>query len=537
MKTDAPVIIGKYQDGEPAAVDVPALIGSHCCVVANSGGGKSGLLRRLLEVTHGQVQHIVLDAEDEFFTLRQKFAYVIAGGDGGDVPAQIENAGSLALAALQHRFSLIVQLNDLPDRAAFVGAFLAALVNAPKDLWHPVLVVVDEAQRFAPEGSSVDSSAGVRDLLERGRKRGFTALLASNRLAVIDKSVTGNVNNWLLGRVGQSRDRLAVANALGFSPASAEARGLQGLPPRTFWSFGPALSQVPTQFRVADVETTIIRSGQSGIATPPAPEALGKILRELVRAAATEPPAAGTTAPTPAVDRAIRAELDWYYDVLKTLKAEVPLALERLHRADEARVSALAHLEVVLDAICPVELPPSEDAAPPSLPAPDKAAGSANHNLEGLSGPEAKIIVALGFWKSTGEASPRREQVAGVAGYSPNTGNFRAVVGRVVAAGLVGIPQAGRLSLAAGTPFVALSKAQAAGMLCSRLSGPEQKLVNAALATPRAISRSDLAAATGYSANTGNFRALVGALCTLDVLIKPRDGHVALSEWARKILS
>ena len=51
--------------GERTFLDLPALIRSRLLVQANSGGGKSYLLRRLLEQTHGQVQQLVIDVEGE----------------------------------------------------------------------------------------------------------------------------------------------------------------------------------------------------------------------------------------------------------------------------------------------------------------------------------------------------------------------------------------------------------------------------------------------------------------------------------------
>lgn len=279
--------LGCTDAGDPLSLDLDKLVGSHACIVANSGGGKSGLIRRLLEVTHGRVPHVVLDIEDEFYTLRERFDYVIAGGDGCDVAANVEGAEGLALAALTHGFSLIVQLNDLgPVAPDFVGRFLSALVGAPRALWRPLLVVLDEAQRFAPQDKTTAATAGVKALTAQGRKRGFTAVLASQRIAKIDADVRGDCNNWLLGRVGQSLDRRTMADALGFAPSSDEARGLQGLPDRSFWGFGPAIAREPVLFRVADVETTPVKPGQAKLPTPPPPEALRAILEGIAAATA-----------------------------------------------------------------------------------------------------------------------------------------------------------------------------------------------------------------------------------------------------------
>lgn len=277
-----PHVLGADADQGDFTLDLGRLIGAHAGIVANSGGGKSGLVRKLLEATHGEVQHIVLDAEDEFYTLRERYEYVIAGGDGGDVPASVGNAESLAIGALTHGFSLIVQLNDLgPDGAAeFIGRFLSAMVDAPRDLWHPVVVVVDEAQRFIPRTTRTEATEGVKKLVFQGRKRGFTALLAGTKFTELDPAVRGMVNNWMLGRVGQAVDRNTMAEQLGFTAKEGRER-LRGMESRQFWALGPALSREPVQFTVADVETTPIHAGQAKVPTPPAPEALRDILQGL----------------------------------------------------------------------------------------------------------------------------------------------------------------------------------------------------------------------------------------------------------------
>ncbi len=67
-------------------IDLPTLLDTKLLVQANSGGGKSWLLRRLLEQSHSKVQQIVIDLEGEFATLREKYDYVLAGKEG-DTPA------------------------------------------------------------------------------------------------------------------------------------------------------------------------------------------------------------------------------------------------------------------------------------------------------------------------------------------------------------------------------------------------------------------------------------------------------------------
>lgn len=316
--------LGSFSDGGYADLNLQRLIGGHAVILANAGGGKSYLIRKLLETTHGYIQQVVLDPEDEFYTLRETGNYLIAGGEDGDCPAKPENAKALAMAVLEHNLSVIVQLNDLhvDEQQEFIATFLDTLIGAPKTLWRPMMMVLDEVHRFAPQEGWAASSAAVKDLTARGRKRGLTAILATQRLAKVDKNVTGDVNNWWMGRVGQSTDRRVVADALGFKPTGVEARGLATLAPGDFWAFGPAISPEARLMHVGKVQTTHIQAGQARTATAPPPKALKGILADLAKAAEkpveasagdagpdapanAAPPAGG---PSPEEVAAIRAE-------------------------------------------------------------------------------------------------------------------------------------------------------------------------------------------------------------------------------------
>lgn len=314
--------LGRFEDGAALDLDIDKLVGTHLCIQGNSGAGKSGAIRRLLEATHGRVQHIVLDVEDEFYTLREKFDYLIAGGDNGDCAANVNNAAALAIMLLETGFSAVVQINELhiEERREFIALFLDALIGAPKALWHPALVVLDEAQMYAPQVGTEASSAAVVSLMTLGRKRGFTGVLATPRISSISKDATGPVNNWLMGRVGQPTDRRTTADALGFRANSDEARGLMKLTTRSFWAFGPALSLEPQLLRIEDAETTVIRAGMAAVPTPPAPAAMQKLLAQL-NAAAKAAEAAPATPKVPTSGSGVKPPPD-AAAAIATAKAE-----------------------------------------------------------------------------------------------------------------------------------------------------------------------------------------------------------------------
>src|SRR6266567_2182058 len=106
-------------------IDLPTLLKTRLLVQANSGGGKSWLIRRILEQSQGKVQQIVIDLEGEFATLREKYDYVLAGKDG-DTPAEPRSAHLLAKRLLELNVSAIIDLYELhyQDRKQFVRLFL-----------------------------------------------------------------------------------------------------------------------------------------------------------------------------------------------------------------------------------------------------------------------------------------------------------------------------------------------------------------------------------------------------------------------------
>jgi DNA helicase HerA-like ATPase len=144
----ASVIIGEQQTGKPLQIDIEELLATRLLVQGNSGSGKSHLLRRLLEESAALVQQVVIDPEGDFVTLAEPFGHIVVDG------AAYSNNDLIRLAnrVRQHRASVILALDGLEIEAQMrcAATFLNTLFDAPRDQWYPALVVVDEAQMFAP---------------------------------------------------------------------------------------------------------------------------------------------------------------------------------------------------------------------------------------------------------------------------------------------------------------------------------------------------------------------------------------------------
>ena len=92
---------------------------------------------------------------------------------------------------------------------------------------------------ISPTFGMTESSEALTLLATAGRKRGFGAMFATQRLSQISKDVLGQCPNRIIGRVDQGLDRRAAADTLGFAPSGAEARALMQLAYQ-FWIVGPA---------------------------------------------------------------------------------------------------------------------------------------------------------------------------------------------------------------------------------------------------------------------------------------------------------
>jgi hypothetical protein len=264
------IILGQKPDEHKVPVDLERLIETRLLLQANSGGGKSWALRRILEQTQGHVQQIVIDVEDEFSTLREKFDYVLAGSAGSDCPADVKSAALLARRLLELNVSAIINIFELKahDRIRFVRLFLDSLINLPRELWRPVLIVIDEAHIFCPQHGEAESASGVIDLMTRGRKRGFCGILATQRISKLHKDAAAEANNKLIGRSALDVDMKRSADELGFTGREDQAK-LRSLKPGEFFCFGPAISETIERIIVGDIQTTHPRIGQRNALPPP----------------------------------------------------------------------------------------------------------------------------------------------------------------------------------------------------------------------------------------------------------------------------
>lgn len=275
------VRIGRFYSGAAesigvhAELDIERLVESRAFIQASSGFGKSYLLAELIEATHGYIQQFIIDPEGEFAPLRRDHDFVIAAAHGGDAIAHPRTAALLATRLLETKASAILDIYDVKprERHEFVRNFLTAMMEARKELWHPVLVFLDEAHLFCPEKGMGESEAtdAVIDLAGRGRKRGFTLVAATQRIGKFNKSALAELHNKFIGYASLDTDVKRAAFELGRTPKDA-LEDFRKLKPGDFYAFGPALHvPAPCLFKGTLPQTKLPKAGHRKLVAPPKP--------------------------------------------------------------------------------------------------------------------------------------------------------------------------------------------------------------------------------------------------------------------------
>jgi hypothetical protein len=270
------VDLGLDDRGTPVPMDLEELLATRLLVQGNSGSGKSHLLRRLLERSAGHVQQVVIDPEGDFVTLKERYGHVVIEAADYAVP----EIARIATRLREHRASVVLSLEGLEAEGQMrcAAAFLQALFDAPREHWYPALVVVDEAQLFAPvTGGEVAeevrraSLSAMTNLMCRGRKRGLAGVIATQRLAKLAKNVAAEASNFLMGRTFLDIDMARAADLLGMERRQADQ--IRDLARGTFLALGPAVSRRPLTVRIGEVETAA-RSGSPKLTPLPEPQAM-----------------------------------------------------------------------------------------------------------------------------------------------------------------------------------------------------------------------------------------------------------------------
>lgn len=579
-------ILGEAKSGV-VPLDINRLILTRMVLQANSGAGKSWAIRRLLEQTYGHVIHIVIDVEDEFYTLREKFDYVLARAEGGDCPATIKTAKLLARRIMELEVSTIVGISELKahERYTFVRTFIEALMSLPKNLRKHALVVVDEAHLFAPEKAKAESTAAIVDLMTRGRKRGLCGILATQRISKLNKDALAEANNKLIGRAAMDLDKKRSGDELGFHARDYDQ--LRTLKPGEFFAYGPALSDQVVKVQIGSVQTTHPEPGKVAPPVPVPGKKLQKALQELqelpqeankeivdlqgakkeiavLRRALSTSKKPGTGSGATKEDLKAEYERGWAESEEQTAPELENLRVVVERQAviyDEILLPNLRGMKETAQAFdrrmietAKVVKNLAQDALKKrrSRSRPPKEARIAGGfrrketskkvlkqehevSMNGLSAAQKKILNGLAWWMAVGIEEPSRRQLAFASGYTVS-GHFNNTLGGLRTSGMVDYPNRNQVCLThegakvAIAPSTPPTEEELQNLVREKLNVAQVKIYDVAVQVwPDEIERDELAEESGYTVS-GHFNNTLGSLRTLGVIDYPRRGVVKASD-------
>jgi hypothetical protein len=515
--------------------DLDTLLRTRLLVQADSGGGKSWLIRVLAEQAFGKVQVILIDPEGEFATLREKFDYVLVGKNG-ETPADPRSAGLVAHRLLELRASAVCDLYELKShlRHQWVRLFLSAMIDAPKELWQPVLVIVDEAHVYCPEKDESEAAGAMIDLATRGRKRGFCAVFATQRLAKLDKDASSELQNRLIGPTFEDVNRKRAAEVLGILKSDEREffKQIQLLEPGNFFALGRAISTERVLVKIRSVETSHPEMGSTKHAAeaPAAPEKIKALLPKLadlpqeaeskarteaelrseirsLKAKLSQQPKPVAAAPDARlVERAVRDATTPLRKQIEQTKAGIEFACARLHQAN-VKLAELASVNVPalpkFDTAAPVQAAAARvvHAAPTVKAAAPTTSGS---NGSGSMGRGEQIVLKAVAQYPDGTA---RDQITVLTGYKRSTRD--AYLQRLSQRGFVAESQTGIIATeegiaALGNDFEPLPTGdELQEYWRNRLPEGERKIFEVLIQHyPNAVAKDVLSEVTGYKRST-----------------------------------
>jgi hypothetical protein len=585
--------------GRPLKLDVDVFLRTRMLVQAASGAGKSHWLRRLCEQLYGAVQIFIIDHEGEFATLRKDdaFDFVIAG-EGGDTPLDLRSAGSLANRLLELNASTVFDLSEAfrkhpRDRHTWVKLFLNAMMEAPKRLWHPVVVVVDEAHKFAPEKGESEALDSMIALATDGRKRQFCAVFATQRLGKLSKDAAAELLNVMIGGTVLDLDRKRAADALGvygpeLRPFNDQIKTIER---GNFWSLGPAIANERTLVHVGPTATQPPRPGSASAAPPPPTSRIKAMLPKLedlpkeaatkaqteadlqkrIRALEQELRQASKVQPATAQPAAVRSKItiDYLRQAIEPIMAMAdarwsPELLDRFRNRLVAVINepqktpkinwkpALREAAGVLNRSAGSDpKQPSSSIAdiagsrkavtrahpvPSSRPKADIAASNGELG-DDLSKPQIKILRSLTELEQVGQVKPTRAAVAFWSAQSVTSSAFEKNLSRLRTEGYVQYPDQGHVALDdLGRHVMPAVEPPSTEDVYRRglsiLSAPQQKLFQQIYeAYPEELSRPELAERAEVQFTSSAFEKNVSALRTAGLIDYPSPRVVKASAW------
>jgi uncharacterized protein len=476
---------------------------------------------------------------------------MIIGGEHADFPLSPESGETVADLVVSERLPVVLDmfLMSKTKQKKFVTEFMERLFRKNRE---PLHLVVDEADRFAPQRGTLGEDARLlgayEDIVLRGRKPGIGSTSITLRPQNLHSAIRSQVEVLIAMRLLGKLEVAAIDEWIRLHATDEEARELKAslpsLPTGTAWVWSPGwlemMQKIQVRPRLTFDSSATPKVGQQAIVPRQfARVSLADLERMGALLAAVEPgadakPSARKGAPGPGAETAqLRRQVAALTGELAeaqnrpTERVEVPVLQAGEVAAVEQIVTGLrdvaATLELALSRAAQAAKAPPAPVAParrapeppprPGVPPASPVTGGGDGKL----GKAERAVLAVLAQFPEGRT---RQQLAVLSGYSPTS--LRNPLGRLRTLGLAGkgdpimITDAGRDAIGDGYEPLPAGHALVSHWM-SVLSKAERTVLGILLdAWPDPVGRPELAERSGYSETS--LRNPLGRLRTLELV-------------------
>jgi uncharacterized protein len=546
-------------------IDLQDLIKSRMLIQANSGGGKSAIARVIMEKALGIIPFIVLDIEGEYYTLKELNGDIIViGGQHADVPISIALASKLPRFILENGLSVAVDVSDLEmhERIKFAKIFLESLMQLPQQLWVPYLIFLEECHKLAGEQDKYESGPAVKDLMSRGRKRGYCGIPITQRISKLHKDVAAECNNKFIGRTYLDIDMDRSAKELGFSKTSDRLK-LRDLKPGCFYAFGTSIT--PHEVHEVQIKKPVTSMPQAGntapakvkVATSKVLQLLTKLNEDILKKDEKKVPVDKISVQDRGAEQA-EAKIAQLSRMLQEKDIELAKWKSEAAKFKSLHNTASLVIDNIVDISGKGQAKLIEEFRKDTFPVPGlqksvsepvKPVPNTVKSVQKIAKPVTEngklgkcAMAILQFVYSVPEKAFSKAQVGVATGYAPGSGGFNNALSELTSAGLItrdnGKIMVNQVSDVYHHVGHLPTQEYSAYTFVSKLGKCEREIYEVLLAHPNEEFSKDILAAktpSQYAPNSGGFNNSLSHLSTLE-LIERNNGRIKLNPELKFLL-
>ncbi len=195
------------------SLDLQSVLTGRCCVIGQSGSGKSYLVGVIAEeLSKAQRSFLIVDTEGEYKALKGIAKVITIGAEDADLGLDVDYVNTLT-QAMEFGMPIVLDVSEVANKQEYVYGVLEKLYSIEETARKPFLVIIEEADTFVPQITKQKINI-IEEISVRGRKRGIGLMVATQRPANISKNVLAQCSYGFIGKLTIENDINAVKTLL-----------------------------------------------------------------------------------------------------------------------------------------------------------------------------------------------------------------------------------------------------------------------------------------------------------------------------------